>query len=204
MPTPDPQLPPPEEIGAWIRDQRSQYDISQQELAKRAGISPSQLSRIENRTGRATYQTLYDLQQLFADISDTDQSRIADLVRHKHDTVSEELTLVWAAPDQRIESLIDQLQQLDISQLPVLDMGENVGRLTTQQLVASGVDPDDLVEDHMGRPFPELPADAPVSTAREHLQTNRAILITPGGTDLQAIESTGFAGVLTPVDLANY
>lgn len=40
----------PKEIGLIIRQKRLEYGISQKELAKKSGISPQQLSKIEKRT----------------------------------------------------------------------------------------------------------------------------------------------------------
>lgn len=49
-------------------------------------------------------------------------------------------------------------------------------------------------------PFSEIPADAPSTLARDLLDTNEAVLITPGQTNLADLEKNLCVGILTPSD----
>lgn len=201
MPVSHPRLPAPDELAAWIRDQRYVHDLSQTELADRVGISPSQLSRIETQSGRATYQTLYDIQDVLETLGDAESSPVAQILEAKAAARSEEYTLAYATPTQPIADVGQRMNDLDISQLPVFtEAGDNVGRITDQDLVSLSVEAHDTVEEHMRRPFPEVPADAPQSTARNQLRTNEAVLMTPGDTGQQPVDQTGVVGILTPAD----
>ena len=201
MTTTQPRLPPPEELAAWIRDQRYLHDLSQTELAEKVGISPSQLSRIENQSGRATYKTLYDIQQTLEEVSDPSTKPVSERIQVKNQEYGEEYSLAYVSPDTSIIRAGELMNDLDVSQLPVIaESGENVGRIAAQDLLSTTVEREEPVSDHMRRPFPEIPADAPESTARNHLRTNEAVLVRPGETDLQTHGTTGLVGLLTPAD----
>jgi predicted transcriptional regulator len=94
------------------------------------------------------------------------------------------------------------MEDLNISQLPVIDQsGQSVGRLTERYLLEV-TDLTTDVRQHMRTPFPEIPADAPATLARDLLDTNEAVLITPGQTNLSKTEDNPYVGVLTPADFA--
>ena len=201
MTTTQPRLPPPEELAAWIQDQRYVHDLSQTELAERVGISPSQLSRIENQSGRATYRTLYDIQQALEAEGDPSETAVAECLEQKQQAYGEEYRLRYVEPETSIVEAGNLMNDLDVSQLPVIsESGENVGRIAAQDLLSTEVGRAETVGDHMRRPFPEIPADAPESTARNHLRTNEAVLVTSGDTELPTHGETRFVGILTPAD----
>jgi len=201
MPALHPQLPSPEDIATWIRDQRYSLDLSQTELAKKAGISPSQLSRIENQSGRATYQMIYEIQETLGELRESSTTPVAEFLKTKHELQSDDYRFAYIVPGDSVSTAGAIMHELDISQLPVLsDAGENIGRITDQDLLSASLSPDDRVEEHMRRPFPSIPGDAPQSTVKTQLRTNEAILVTPGDTDLPVVESTSFAGILAPAD----
>lgn len=58
------------------------------------------------------------------------------------------------------------------------------------------------VQQHIRVPFSEIPADAPATLARDLLDTNEAVLITPGQTNLADLEKNLYVGILTPSDFA--
>ena len=203
MDDPRMELPPPEELGEWLRATRSEHGVTQTELAERLDVSPSQISRIESRQGGARYETLYRLQQeLLTLIDATSTMQVKDVLTRKHDVRSSAYELVAVAPDDTVETAVEQIEELNISQLPVIEAsGQSAGRLTERYLL-NVTDLTTEVRRHMRTPFPEIPADAPAMLARDLLDTNEAVLITPGQTDLVDLDGNPYVGILTPSDFA--
>lgn len=197
------ELPPPEELGEWLRATRSEHGVTQTELADRLDVSPSQISRIESRQGGARYETLYRVQQELLTLIDSESTtNVRDVLARKHDFRPPVYELVSVAPTESVETAIEQMEDLNISQLPVIDQsGQSVGRLTERYLLEV-TDLTTDVRQHMRTPFPEIPADAPATLARDLLDTNEAVLITPGQTNLSKTEENPYVGVLTPADFA--
>lgn len=203
MDDPRMELPPPEELGEWLRATRSEHGVTQTELADRLDVSPSQISRIESRQGGARYETLYRVQQELLTLIDSESTtNVRDVLARKHDFRPPVYELVSVAPTESVETAIEQMEDLNISQLPVIDQsGQSVGRLTERYLLEV-TDLTTDVRQHMRTPFPEIPADAPATLARDLLDTNEAVLITPGQTNLSKTEENPYVGVLTPADFA--
>ena len=203
MDDPRMELPPPEELGEWLRATRSEHSVTQTELADRLDLSPSQISRIESQQGGARYETLYRAQQELLTLIDSESTTfVRDVLTQKHDFRPPAYEVVSVAPTDSVETAIEQMEDLNISQLPVIDQnGQSVGRLTERYLLEV-TDLTTDVQRHMRTPFPEIPADAPATLARDLLDTNEAVLITPGQSDLSKPEDNPYVGILTPADFA--
>jgi len=197
------ELPPPEELADWFQRTRQEHSITQTELAERVGLSPSQISRLESQRGGTGYETMYRLQQeLLAMIADQSVTRVEEIVSAKHDTRGEEYELVTAAPDEAVTEVVETMQEQQISQLPVLTRdGESIGRVTERDLLTIE-GPDDPVKTYMQPPFPEVPADTPISIARDLIEHNEALLVTPVQTDISDTGTSDYLGILTPSDFA--
>lgn len=195
------ELPPPAELAEWLRKTRVEHDVTQTELADRLDMSPSQISRIESQRGGANYETVYGIQQALLAITDSEaNTRVTDILSEKNSIHSPEYELAYIRPNDTIETVVDVMEELSISQLPVIDKsGQAVGRVTERDLLDS-IDPTSYVRKHMRTPFPEVSADAPASIARDLLETNEAVLITPATTDQPAQDEHPYLGILTPSD----
>lgn len=197
------ELPPPEELADWLRETRTAHDVTQTELAERSEVSPSQISRIESQRGGTAYETIYRIQQELLALIETESTlQVADVLSKKHATHPDDYELAYVEPTASIETGVDIMQGLKVSQLPVFENGVNsVGRLTERDLLEA-TNPTDVVKDHMRPPFPEIAADTPASIARDLLETNEAVLITAGKADRSPSEEHGYVGILTPSDFA--
>lgn len=201
MDDPRMELPPAEEIGEWFRTIRAEHGVTQTELADRLDMSPSQISRIESRQGGARYETLYRLQQELLTLIDSESTVLVhDVLDQKHEVRSSEYNLISVEPDDPVETAVVQMEEYNISQLPVIEeSGQSTGRLTERYLL-SVTDLTTEVRQHMRTPFPEVPADAPATLARDLLDTNEAVLITPGQSDISKPEASPYVGIMTPAD----
>lgn len=203
MDDPDVKLPSPEELANWFRETRREHGITQTALADRAGISPSQISRVESRSGDASYETMYRIQRELLSIIER-QSGVTrsagDIVQEKHQRYGDEYGLVGVEPSARVEDVVTKMASLNVFQLPVItDKGESVGRITERDLIEEDCRNRDRIKTHMRSPFPEVGADTPATIVRDLLQTNEAVLVTNDGREDLSIT----VNLVTPGDTAN-
>lgn len=197
------ELPPAEELAEWLRQTRRRHSITQTELAERAEVSPSQISRIEGRQGGTAYMTMYRLQQeLLTMISAESVPQVSDVLAEKHNAVGGEYELVTVTPEDTVATASERMRNLQISQLPVLtNEKEAVGRVTERDLMSIS-QIDDSIKKYIGPPFPAVPANTPVAIARTLLEKSEAILVTPSREDTAEDAEDNYIGILTPSDLA--
>jgi cystathionine beta-synthase len=90
-------------------------------------------------------------------------------------------TLVAAGPDERVSDVLSKMNQLGLSQLPVLDDGQPVGSLRENRMLAKVLENRQLLEstvrDVMEPGFPVLDVDAQAAEVKQHLQTHPAVLV---------------------------
>jgi len=203
MEAPEIELPPPEELTEWLRETRREHDVTQTELAERADVSPSQISRIESQSGGTAYRKMYRLQrELLTIIADDEDSLVEDVLAAKHAALNEEYELVSAAPDQTVATAAETMRQLQVSQLPVMTQErESVGRFTERDLLTIDMGQRaEPIDRFMRSPFPEVPADTLTSIARDILETNEAMLVTPSKETAAKDGTHEYRGILTPSD----
>jgi cystathionine beta-synthase len=104
-----------------------------------------------------------------------------------------------------VRDVIEIMNEYGVSTLPVFSqeppvvMGEVLGsvdeRTLTAQLFKGEAKLTDKIGDHMGEPMPLIGSLESISTAREKLQTNNALMVTFVGAPI---------GVLTRHDLLTY
>lgn len=122
--------------------------------------------------------------------------KLADLLRHK----SLLQPIIYVGPSDPLQRAVNLLRQYNISQLPVMAGDEVVGSIQegeVMRLVLERVDMDTtLVRDVMGRPFPQLSADADVADACYTLaEGDMAVLV---------VSDRRPVGVLTKIDFIHY
>jgi predicted transcriptional regulator len=195
------ELPPPEEIADWLRTTRKNHDVTQKELAERAEVSPSQISRVESQKAGTAYEKIYRIQQELSALTDEKSKiNVEDILSKKHASRSSEYELAFINPTEPIEIAVDIMEELNISQLPVIEeSGKSVGRLTERDLLTAQK-LSTRVEEYMRPPMPELTAETPASIARDLLKTNEAVLITPTQDMSSTTENHRYIGILTPSD----
>lgn len=218
----DMKLPSPEELADWFRATREEYDVTQTTLASRAGISPSQISRVELRSGDASYETMYRLQQELLSIIEQQSGvtmSVGDVLATKHQQYGDEYGFVGVEPSARVEDIIETMAALNVSQLPVITRkGESVGRITEHDLIDEDCQNRDRIKTHMRSPFPEVGVETPATIGRDLLKTNEAVLVTDGETVESSVEvelitagsreegsvdNHHYAGILTRADFTS-
>ena len=90
-------------------------------------------------------------------------------------------TLVWAAPDERVADVLAKMDELGLTQLPVLEEGRPVGSVRESRVLAKVVRNRDLLEgkvsDVMESSFPTVDVDASANEVTRRLQNSPAVLV---------------------------
>lgn len=201
-----PDIPPPEEMENELRSLRYRVDIPQSELADEIGVSPSQISKIENDCERAKYGDIYRILTVLSERASDDTEPVISWLDSKRETRSEDYRLEYLSPEDTVREAKNLISDLDISQLPVIDSsGSCIGAVRAEDLVSTSVSDDDSVEEHMSRRLREIAADVSVSEVRRLFSSGSsdAVLVRAEGFDREAVDGTRYLGILTPADFAD-
>lgn len=90
-------------------------------------------------------------------------------------------TLVWAMPDEKVSDVLAKMDELGLTQLPVLEDGRPVGSVRESRVLAKVVRNRDLMESKvsevMEASFPTVDVDASSNELTRRLQSSPAILV---------------------------
>ena len=203
-----------EDLVAWIKRRRKELGLSQAELAQKAGISQSMLSKVESTDNELPYGTLKKLvdalgekegQEITANeiktISHFDSLQLpyakkVDAVQYADIEVipSEEAERIkHVRIDNTLADASRIMNENNIDQLPVLDGDRNVGTITHEIInaeISKNPKPDVMdkkVEDVMGAPFPQVNKETSMRSIVELLKEFPAVLIVDRGKPVEII-----------------
>ncbi|MDE1853128.1 MAG: cystathionine beta-synthase [Thaumarchaeota archaeon] len=107
--------------------------------------------------------------------------------------------VISAGPDDPLSDAISKLTQYDISQLPVIQDGVQVGSIVVSSVIerigAGGASLEDRVEDVMEAPLPTVDWRSKMLDPGKLLKQKNALVVVDGPL---------VVGVLTPIDVINY
>jgi len=197
-----PHLP---ELGQ-IKELRKKLNISQRELAKRAGVSQSLIAKIENGAIDPSFnkvrQIFEALEEVFRTLNMEGKTNASRLTIYDLATKG----VVSASPDEPVGRVVDKMMEGRYTQLPVMEDGKVVGSVTddlirsyTIEATRSGIKTYDEVmetpvKEIMEPPFSILRDDTPIDLASMHLQQEEAVLVSKNGE---------IVGILTSADFLN-
>ena len=197
-----PQLPELDEI----RQMRKRLDLSQRELASKAGVSQSLIAKIEKGNIDPSYKNVRKIFNAFEGI--LKKRAVEGRSTAARITVGDLATkgVVSIFPDQSLAEAVDLMVKGRFTQLPVMVGDRIVGGITDDRIRDYTIEEtrnqrklyDDVmqvrVEDIMEEPFPILSEDTPIELASLHLQRDEAVLVTRRG---------NIEGILTSADFLN-
>lgn len=168
-------IPTPEEI----KNFRTKVGLTQSKVAKRAGVSQSLIARIEAGGVDPRLSTL---------------KRIIDVLKEEEEVGSLTAETLMRAPvlsirsTDRVGKASKIMEEKDVSQLPVIDHGLQVGSISETRIIkemTSGKDPAKLsavkVGDIMNEGFPTVYPHADVKTLTNIVELNPAVLVVDKG-----------------------
>lgn len=93
--------------------------------------------------------------------------------------------IVAASPADRVADVLSKMNELGLSQLPVLDDGQSVGSLRENRMLAKVLENRELLDSSVSQlmepSFPVLDVDVQVGEVKQHLQSYPAVLVAEYG-----------------------
>jgi predicted transcriptional regulator len=167
-----------------LRKRREDLELTQSDLAERAGVSQPLIARIEGGDVDPRLSTLRRIVSAL-DEAEGDETRAEELM---HDEV------VSVAPDDSVASANARMQEAGFSQLPVVENGVPVGSITESDVVQAGEQAGDApVRSVMSESFPTIGPGATLDEISDLLDHYNAVMVTRDGQT---------AGIVTEADLA--
>jgi predicted transcriptional regulator len=166
-----------------IRRKRKILDLTQQELAKTAGVSRSLIAKVETENANPSYAEAKKIFETLDKLEAGAQQRMAGITLDKVQNTD----IVWAEADEPLQLGEQKMIDNKYSQLPVKRNGQMVGSLTergiNQVLMANkDIAPKNLlVGDVMEEGFPRVPVSATVGDVIPLLQAYQGILTIKNG-----------------------
>jgi predicted transcriptional regulator len=169
-----------------LRTRRKELDLTQSELAERAGVSQPLIARIEGGDVDPRLSTLRSI----VNALDT----VAGGVVYATDLMHEDVVSV--AADDSVREAERTMEEEAYSQLPVIQHGTPVGSISHGNVIDAGEEVGDQpVRDVMGESFPHVSPDTTVDEVRNLLEHYTAVVVTEAGRT---------AGIITEADVAGY
>jgi predicted transcriptional regulator len=119
-------LPTPDEL----RTRRTSLELTQSDLADRAGVSQPLIARIEGGDVDPRLSTLRRIVEAL-DEAEGDIVRAGTLMHEE---------VISVAPDDSVKEAVEKMQEAGYSQLPVITNGVPVGSISDSDVVSAGSD----------------------------------------------------------------
>lgn len=159
-------LPDFEALVEEIRSKRRDLEWSQQELAKRAGVSQSLVAKLERRENVPNYRSVRKLYRTLETSLSSDAETAGDLANPE---------IVSVKPSDIRRDAAEIMRENDFSQLPVESGGDYVGIVLSKDIVL--IEDETPVEEIMRRTVPLVPDNAGREAVAKLLETNSALLV---------------------------
>ncbi|WP_423751594.1 CBS domain-containing protein [Salinirarus marinus] len=176
------ELPTPEDL----KNRREYLNLTQSTLAERAGVSQPLIARIE---GGDVDPRLSTLRRIVQALNEAEGGVI-----HAEDLMNTDLVSV--SPDDSVREAEQKMEDFAVSQLPVIQNGIPIGSISFSDIRhAEGENVGEMaVAEIMSEQFPTASREDSVEKVSNHLDYDKAVIVTEGG---EAV------GIITEADVAH-
>ena len=169
--------------GKLIREMRSEAGLSQAELARLAKVSQAHIAKIETEKVDPRLSTV---NRIMGILKGRDRRKVCRSIMNSE--------IISVEPSSPITDTIRIMRERDISQLPVIQNGVQMGSVDEATIIKNMDRRLNLlqVKHIMDRPFPVVDARDPVEIVQPLLDFHSAVLVSEKGR---------LKGIITKVDL---
>ncbi|MFW9781030.1 MAG: CBS domain-containing protein [Candidatus Heimdallarchaeota archaeon] len=172
-----------------IKHLRKSLNFSQKELGERLGIPQSTISRIENGTMDPPYSKFKVIFEFLE--NETMKKSKAEMVAKDIMTKN----IISIKPKSSIKEAIELMYENSISQLPIIDNGQNLGSITSKKIQKEITDKPEILNMDISLlkelPFPEVELNWNAKDISNLLGNYPAILVK---------KSDNYVGIITDSD----
>ncbi|BAD85455.1 predicted transcription regulator, containing CBS domains [Thermococcus kodakarensis KOD1] len=170
-----------------IRKIRKELGITQEELAKKAGVTQAYIAKLEAGKVDPRLSTLNRILQALLECKKA-QPKARDVMSSP---------VISVKPYDSVEKVIRLMNEHNISQIPVISGNKVVGSITERTLVRQSLEYDDIyghkVVEVMEEPFPIVNEDEDLEVVKYLLEDHPAVLVQD--------KAGKIVGIITRVDL---
>ncbi len=146
-----------------VRMLRRRLGLTQQQVAKAAGVSQSLVAKIEAEETDPAYSTATRILEFLEDYGKQRRLKAGEVMSRR---------VVCVSPAASLREAVKKIKSHDISQLPVMEGGHVVGVVSESDLLAALADgkQSDSVKDVMEDAPPQIPPSADIKTVSSLLR----------------------------------
>lgn len=173
-----------------LKSRRTRANLTQSQLAEKAGVTQAYIAKIESGTADPTISTLEKITKIIKQTSSDDKLTAEDIMT---------TPIISTSPEDKIKKAIRLMDSYEISQMPVIKGQRQVGSVTEETILRKAKGGEGMkqiggrkVREIMGESFPMIGGTTEISTVTNLLEHNQAVLI---------LENGDLKGIITKVDI---
>jgi len=167
-----------------IQKMRKALGLTQKELAKQANVSQSLIAKIEAGIIDPSYSNTAKIFNALQSMNKKNELKAGEIMTTK---------IISLLPGESIKKAIKKMKDNNISQMPVIDGKEPVGRITEADILEAlteGASPENAVESIMEDEAPMVSSDTGVELISSLLRHYNFVLVTKKGKPIGVITKT--------------
>ncbi len=149
-----------------IQRRRKILGLTQNQLAKRVGISQSLLTKIERGKVVPNYGIATEIFTVLEELENVDQKLAKDIM-HKN--------VITLKPNDTVERAARLAKKYAISQFPVVEGHRQLGSVASSDLIWNSKS--SKIRDIHKEPFPSVNETTPISVVKGILRSSRAVIV---------------------------
>jgi predicted transcriptional regulator len=168
--------------GKLIKKMRVEAGLTQEQVAKAAGITQAHIAKIENEKVNPTLSTVNNILSI---LQENKNIKSKDFVTKK---------LIYIKPEDSVNYAVKLMRKNDISQIPIIEKERCIGSISDKTIIRnlSKISGSTEVREIMDEPFPMISTNDNIDVIKTLLEYHQAVII---------MEEGRFVGIVTKHDL---